>query len=444
MGNVAIKVRIYPTKEQEQYIARLLGCDRFVHNKVIEFKQAQFLLTGKTPSWKECGAYFTSLRNSEEFSFLKDVHTHPLHQAVIDVERAYSNYFENIAEKPNFKSRHDKQTCRFPATAFSGISGNRLTLIKRLNNIHFKCSRRDEIYLNKCQARIKSATLEKKKSGEYSLSILVNREKIKQLPKTDKVVGIDIGIKDFVVTSDGERFENRKPIRSNEKKLKKLQRHHSKKQKGSKNKEKARKKLARFHEKLHNQQDYYLHQISNKLLNENQVVVFETLNIQGMMGNHRLAKAIGELSASKLITMTEYKANWYGRDFVKIGQFYPSTKLCEDCGFKNDDLTLSDRAWICPGCGVEHDRDLNAACNIRNEGVRLLKSRKGQPSTVKTLTKRIGVRKLTKDLSAIEDSPHLSSTDGLPACSRDVKLVEKTIETSMKQEKNVTIELEAT
>lgn len=435
----AVKVQIYPSDIQKEYIARLLGSSRFVYNKTLEFKKAAYISSGKLPNWAECGKYFTELRNSQEFSWLQEVHTHPVKQSLIDLERAFSNFFdqENKSEFPKFKTKHDKERCRFPYTAISGISGNRLSLIKQLGDIHFKCSRHDEIMLNKHQDGIKSATLERTKSGRYFLAILLNKPLRKVLPKTDKIIGIDIGIKEFIVTSENERFENIKTIRSKEKKLKNLQRKHSKKQKGSKNKEKARLKLAKFHEKLKNKKENYIHSISNKLLNDNQVIVFETLNIQGMMKNHNLAKSIGELSAYRFKTICSYKAIWYRRDIISINRFFPSSKLCECCNYKNDDLTLSDRTWICPSCGVEHDRDLNAARNIKNEGVRVL----SLPRFVvpKKIKRKIGIRKpIIKDLSAIADLLHLSSIDDLPACSRDVKLVEKeSLDSSMKQEKNV-------
>lgn len=424
----AIKVQLYPSNIQKEYIARLLGSSRFVFNKTLEFKKIGYNTTGKFPSWGECAKHFTELRNSEEFSWLKEVHTHPIKQSLNDLEIAFSNFFDknNKAEFPKFKSKHDKESCRFPSTAISGISGNRLSLTKKLGDIHFKCSRHDEIALNRYQSKIHSATLERTKSGRYFISILLDKPLRNSLPKTDKIIGVDIGIKEFVVTSENERFENIKTIRCNEKKLKKLQRQVSNKQKGSKNKEKARLKLAKFNEKLKNRKENYLHSISNKLLNDNQVIVFETLNITGMMKNHSIAKSIQELSASRFKEICSYKALWYKRDIISINQFFPSSKLCECCGFKNDELTLKDRTWICPSCGVEHDRDLNAARNIRDEGLRLLGLRSS--NSVKTKTKR----------SLKKSKPKQPSVNPkLPACSGDIKLEEKTIETSMNQEKNV-------
>lgn len=423
-----IKVQIYPSSNQMIYLTKLLGSSRFIYNKTLEFKKEIYNATGKFPSWSDCGKHFTELRNSDEFSWLREVHTHPIKQSLIDLERAFYNFFdkENKAEFPKFKSKHNKERCRFPCSAISGVVGNRLTLTKQLGDIHFKCSRHDEIALNRYQNKIKSATLEKTKSGRYFLAILLDKPLRKKLPKTSKVIGVDIRIKEFVVTSDDERFANIKMIRANEKRLKHLQRKIDRKQKASKNKEKARLKLAKFNEKLKNRKENYLHSISNKLLNDNQVIVFETLNIQGMMKNHNLAKSIQELSASRFKTICSYKALWYGRDIISIDRFYPSSKLCECCGFKNDNLTLKDRTWVCPSCSVEHDRDLNAAHNIRNEGLRLL----GLNVKAKTKIKpKHSFKKSNKQIPP--------STEYLGSCSPDVKLEEKTIETSMNQEKDV-------
>ena len=409
-----IKVRIYPDKEQEIYISKLLGCRRFIYNQCLAKKKEVYETTGKSFDWKACGKYLTEMRNGEEFPWLKETSQDVQSQALRDLEAAFKNFFDKTSDFPVFKKRHDKQSCRFSgANGFSkhSIIGNRIYLANQLKNILFKCSRHDEIALNKYQNNIKSGTLEKTKSGKYTLSILIEKQLRKKLSKTDKVVGIDIGIKDFVVTSDGERFENIKTIRNNEKKLKKLQRQLSKKQKGSKNLEKARLKLAKFHEKLTNRKEHYLHRISNKLLNENQVVVFETLNIQGIMANHKLAKSIGELSAFRFKAITKYKGCWYGRDIIDIDQFFPSSKLCECCKTKNDTLTLSDRTWVCSSCGVEHDRDLNAARNIRNEGVRIL--------------------------AALAAMKHAVTNGALGLSSPDVKSAEKAMKLSAKQKKNV-------
>jgi putative transposase len=240
-----------------------------------------------------------------------------------------------------------------------------------LKDIHYKCSKDDERYLNHHQLEIKSGTLSKTKSGNYYFSVLIDRpNKILKDAKND-VMGIDLGIKDFIVTSNGEWFENIKIKRNNTKKLKRLNQLLSRKQKKGKNKEKSRIKLSKFHEKLNNIKNYYLHSVSNQLLNENQVIVIENLNVNGMMKNHRLAKSIQELSLNEFKTMLMYKANWSDREIIQVDQWFPSSKLCSVCNYKNTDLTLKDRSWVCPNCKTNHDRDLNAAVNIRNEGMKI-------------------------------------------------------------------------
>ena len=368
----AIKVRIYPNKEQQDYISNLIGCSRFVYNNLLAYKIEEYNTNKHNVTFGELGKKLTNLKTS--YTFLNEVHSKVLQQSIITLLDAYKRFFKNGNGFPNFKSKKDtKQSCRFPVDAIGKINGNRITLIRKLSDIHYKCSRRDEIYLNKYSNNIKSATLSKTKSNKYFLSILVDLPVVnKELEKTDKIVGIDLGIKDFIVASDGSKFENIKTIRNNQRKITKLQRKLSKKQNGSKNKEKTRIKLAKYHEKLKNIKTNYLHEISNKLINENQVIVMEDLNVSGMMKNHNLAKSIQELSLYNFKTILQYKANWYGRDIIEVDRYFPSTKLCSCCGYKNNSLTLNDREWECPECKVVHDRDFNSSINIENEGRRIL------------------------------------------------------------------------
>ena len=288
---------------------------------------------------------------------------------------SYSRFFKQGSGFPKFKSKNDKQSCRFPIDAISknqDFSKSKISLTKQLKNLKFRTSDKYINYLIKNQSNIRSATLSKNKSNEYFLSILIDGDLIKQLdePKND-IIGIDLGIKDFVITSKGQTFENLKLIRNNQKKLSKLQRQHSRKKKGSKNKEKARKRLARFHQKLVNIKENYLHKVSNTLLNENQVICMENLNVKGLLKNHNLAKSIQELSLSRFEAILKYKSNWYDRQIINIDRFFPSSKTCSDCGYINNELNLSDREWVCPDCGVIHDRDNNAAINIENEGLKI-------------------------------------------------------------------------
>ena len=369
----AIKIQLYPNQEQMNYMNNLLGSVRFVYNNCLAFKIESYNNEKKNVGFAELGRYLTELKQKEEFTWLNDVHSKVLQQSLINLNQAYSNFFKNGFGFPKFKSRKSyKQSCRFPKDAIGNIEENKITLIKQLKNINFRCSERDKNYLNAHQEDIHSATLIKTKSNKYFLSILVEFEKIKILPKTNKIIGIDLGIKDFIVTSSNEKFENIKIIRNNEEKLKKLHQNLSKKKNGSKNKEKARIKLARFNEKLNNKKDFYLHQISNQLLDENQVIIMEDLDVKSMLQNHQLARSIQELSLYTFKSILKYKAKWYGRDIIEINKFFPSSKLCSSCGYKKDDLELKDRNWVCPECGAEHERDLNAAKNILKEGKRIL------------------------------------------------------------------------
>jgi putative transposase len=367
----AIKIRLYLNKEQIQYTNNLFGCSRFIYNNLLNLKKSTYDLDKTTISFSDLGKRLTSLK--DEFVWLKDVHSKVLQQSLIDLNNAYNNFFKHKRGYPKFKSKKDNlHKCRFPVDAINNIKGNRISLIRQLSNIHYKCSRRDEIYLNKYKKHIKSATLSKTKAGIYELSILIDRFDTKQLPQTDNIVGIDLGIKDFVISSDGIKYENIKTIRNNEKKLKQLNRRLSKKTNGSKNKEKCRIKLAKFNRKIKNIKEYYLHTIANKLLNENQIIAMEDLNIVGMMQNHKLAKSIQELSLGRFKEILKYKAEWFNREIVEIGRYYPSSKTCSVCNFKNKELTLKDREWVCDNCGTEHDRDDNASKNIKKEGIRIL------------------------------------------------------------------------
>jgi putative transposase len=374
----AVKIKLYPNKIQQVYISKLLGCYRLVYNKCLDKKKTAYAENKQNLGLNELGNYFhQDLTKSEEFKFLTEHNTKVLKQSILNMLDSYKRFFINGSRFPKFKSKHDnKQSCRFPIDAISTINNyqlNKLTLTSQLKSLKFRCSDKDKNYLNKYKSGIKSATLTRTKSGNYFLSILVEGNVEKQLPKALKdIVGIDLGIKDFIITSNNQHFDNIKIKRDNEKKLIKLNRQLSRKNNGSKNKNKARIKLAKFHEKLNNQKENYLHQVTNQLLNENQIVAIEDLNVSGMMSNHKLAKSIQELSLTRFKNMLIYKANWYDRHIVEIDRWFPSSKLCNVCGYKNNNLTLKDRSWKCPECRTIHDRDYNAAINIEKEGLRIL------------------------------------------------------------------------
>lgn len=311
------------------------------------------------------------LKNTEEYMWLKDAHSKVIQQSLLNLDSAYKNFFHEKKGFPKFKNKRNGDSCRFPVDAISGVKGNRFNLTTKLKNILFKCSVRDEKALNKNQADIKSATLSKTKSGNFMLSVLIDRKQGAALSNaTNKMVGIDIGIKDFIVDSNGKSFENIKTNRNNKLKLAKLQRQVSRKVNGSKNRDKARIRLAKFNNKLTNKKQYYLHSIVNELLNENQVIAIEDLNVKGMMSNHKLAKSIQELSIGEFFRILKYKADWQSKTILTIDRWFASSKICSNCGYKNKNLKLSDREWICPQCGTKHDRDHNAAKNILDEAIK--------------------------------------------------------------------------
>lgn len=366
----AIKIRLYPTDNQIVYINKQLGCCRFVYNNCLAYRKNSYEIDKISINYTKSINYITELKKTNEF--LKEVHSKILQQSVINMNKAYDNFFKTKKGYPKFKRKHDnKQSFRFPNDAFSGINGNRINLINNLKDIHFKCSKKDEKYLNKKQDNIKSATLTKLPTGEFYLSILIDGD-IKTIKSSNNTIGIDLGIKDFVITSNGETFDNLNFKKSKIERLKRLQRALSKKKKGSNNRNKARIKLAKVYQKINNKKQYYLHEVSNVLINENKVICMEDLNVKGMVKNHKLAESISQMNFGEFRRILEYKANWYDRNIVFVDRFYPSSKTCNNCGYINKNLKLSDRQWVCPDCGSVIDRDYNAACNIRDEGVRIL------------------------------------------------------------------------
>ena len=296
----------------------------------------------------------------------------------------------------DFKDKYDnKQSCRFPVDAISKrniYSDNKISLTTALQNIKFKCSKRDKEYLSIHKDKIRSATLTKNRSDKYELSILIENFIKKQPLPINDIIGIDIGIKDFMVCSDGRVFDNLKSIHKNEKKLKKLQKQLSKKKRIktgqfvyskkwkkevevtrlSNNGEKAKKKLAKAHEKINNIKLNYIHNITTQLVRENQTIGIEDLNVLGMLKNHNLAKSIQELSIAETFRQLKYKCEWYGRNLIQIDRWFPSSKKCSKCGYIYKGLTLNEREWNCPECGTKHNRDFNASVNIEDETQRIL------------------------------------------------------------------------
>ena len=374
----AIKVRLYPNKRQEQTLNKVLGCYRFVYNHMLALKQKEYNENKKSLGLAELSKYFHgTLLKDEQYAWLKEQNTKVIKPAIRQMLTAYDTFFKLKKGFPKFKSKKDKETTLFPLEAISKrnkFNDRKITLTKPLKDIKFRCS---DLYFKRLQVYkkgIRSATLSKTKSGNYFLSILIDlpQEEIIKFGLTNKYVGIDLGVKDFVITSDGEVFGNKHFFKKQESKLLRLQRQLSKKQKGSNNRNKQRVRIAKAFERLTNQKESYIHSVVNELLTYYDTVFMEDLNVKGMMKNHKLAKAISEVGFYKFKEILVDKARNNYKQVVFVDRFYPSSKTCSNCGYKNQGLKLSDRFWTCPNCREYHDRDLNAAVNILHEGERLI------------------------------------------------------------------------
>lgn len=376
-----IKVRLYPNKEQKSTINKVLGCYRFVYNTMLSHKLQAYNERKENLTVCDLSKYFhgTLLKN-EQYSWLKEQNTKVMKQAIRQMFRAYDNFFKHGAGFPKFKRKCDDNTALFPLDAISKsntFDTKHITLTKNLKNLKFRCSNLQFGRLQRYKDNIKSATLSKTKSGKYFLSILVEMDEIefRQFKHTNGKVGIDLGVKDFVITSDGEVFENKHFFKRQERKIKKLQRQLSMKKKGSNNREKARIRLAKAYEKQTNQRMDYIHKIVNSLLSENDYVFVENLNVEGMLKNQHLSKAISELGFYTFKSILKDKAMLNDKIVIEVDRWFASSKTCHVCGYVYKGLTLNDREWICPICGGRHDRDVNAALNILREGNRIIGSR---------------------------------------------------------------------
>lgn len=375
----AIRIRLYPNKEQATMFNKLLGCYRVVYNQCLSRKTKSYEETKTSENLSTLSNFmFHELLKDDNFIWLREQNTKVLQQAVRDMLAAYKNFFERHTGYPKFKSKHDnKQSCRFELGAISkrnDYTTYHLSLAN-IRNVKFRCSEKYAQYLQKHHDNIRQATLTRLPCGEYYLSILVDGDLThKGLKDTNTAVGIDLGVKDFVITSNGEVFRNLHFKKSESKKIKKLQKQLSRKKKGSNNRNKARIRLAKLYKKINDRKQYYLHAVSNSLIDENQVICMEDLNAKGMVKNHNLAESISEMDFGEFRRMLEYKAQWYNRKIVFVDRFYPSSKMCHNCGYINKNLTLKDRKWVCPQCGKVIERDYNAALNILDEGLRIIGS----------------------------------------------------------------------
>ncbi|WP_373872888.1 RNA-guided endonuclease InsQ/TnpB family protein [Microseira wollei] len=358
----AIKVRIYPTSEQSQKLSQVMGCARWWWNYALNLCNQTYKETGKGLTQIALNV-LPKLKKSEETAWLGECYSQVLQSTTLNLTKAFKNFFEKRAY-PRFKSYYGRQSAQYPQNCHveNGVKVPQVGVIKA--SIH------------RLDGKLKTVTITKTPTGKYYASLLFDTaQEVTEAVVTGKLVGIDLGIKDFCITHDGEKtskYANPKQIKKHERNLARKQRQLARKKKGSKSREKARKLVAIVHERISNARQDFIHKLSRKIVNDNQVVVGENLNVKGMVRNHNLAKGISDVGWGMFVNFLDYKLQQKRGLLVEIDRFFPSSKTCSNCLYQMSEMPLEVREWTCPSCGTHHDRDENASKNIRAEGIRQL------------------------------------------------------------------------
>lgn len=364
----ALKVRLYPNQQQAQKLSQVMGSCRWWYNYALNLCNETYKQTGKGLGRTAINAYLPQLKKEKETVWLADCYSQCLQSVTLNLTKAFKNFFEKRAKYPRFKSYHGKQSCQYPQNVKienGSLKIPQIGLVKA--SIH-----------RLFDGQIKTVTVSKTPTGKYFASILFETEQdIPKVSITGKICGIDLGIKDFAIVHDGSKtskYQNPRHLKKYEKNQKRKQQKLTRKEKGSKNREKAKKLVAKVHEKISNTRQDYLHKLSRKIVNDNQVVVVEQLNTKGMLKNHKLAKAISDVGWGMFVNFLDYKLKEKGGLLVEIDRWFPSSKTCSNCLYQMSDMPLDIREWVCPSCGNQHDRDENASLNIRAEGIRIIQT----------------------------------------------------------------------